>query len=151
MIVALSAHAFPPDEGRLERMVSWFEDDTVACAYGQARDESGAPLPGPMRQDAGMLERNPSWGYPNSAGGLRAELWRERPFREDMPGTETREWSRWALGRGGVCVLDPSPPYTAGEALDDWWGDQGRRRSRARARLDPRRMARLAGKWKGRR
>jgi len=183
VIVALSAHAFPSDDGWLARLVAWFADEAVACAYGEVHGEDGAALPAPVRQDAAMLERNPYWGYSNSAGGFRAALWRERPFREDMPGTEDREWSRWALARELVCVLDPAlavehdhsreslracfrrwerehrgfamylelPPYRARDALGEWWGDQGWHRSRARARLDPRRMARLAGKWRGRR
>jgi glycosyltransferase involved in cell wall biosynthesis len=183
VVVALSAHAFAPDPEWLARMVAHFDDPAVACAYGEVRDELHAPLRAPVRQDAAMLERNPLWGYSNSAGGFRAELWRERPFREDLPGTEDREWSHWALSRGGVCVLDPAlavehdhgrdglrecfrryerearglamfldlPPYRAPDALREWWSDQGWHRSRARARLDPRRMARLAGKWRGRR
>jgi glycosyltransferase involved in cell wall biosynthesis len=183
VIVALSAHALPPDEGWLERMVQRVADEGVACAYGEVRGEDGMPLRAPVRQDAAMLERNPYWGYSNAAGGFRAALWRERPFREDMPGTEDREWSRWALSRGLVCLLDPAlavehdhsreplracfrrwerehrgfamflelPPYGARDALAEWWGDQGWHRSRVRARLDPRRMARLAGKWWGRR
>jgi rhamnosyltransferase len=183
VIVALSAHALPADGRWLDRMVAWFDDPTVACAYGESRGEDGSPLTSPVTQDAAMLARNPYWGYSNSAGGFRAQLWRERPFREDMPGTEDREWSRWALERGQVCALDPGlavshdhsreplracfaryerehrgfamfldlPPYGARDALAEWWGDQGWHRSRARARLDPRRMARLAGKWRGRR
>lgn len=184
VIVALSAHAFPPDPEWLGRMAARFEDPTVACAYGETRDEDGRPLSAPVRQDAAMLERNALWGYSNAAGGFRAALWHERPFREDLPGTEDREWSRWALSRGHVCVLDPElavehdhsrdglrdcfrryereargfamfledlPRYGVREALAEWWNDQGWHRSRARARLDPRRMARLAGKWAGRR
>jgi rhamnosyltransferase len=184
VVVALSAHAVPRDPGWLERMVEWFGDAAVACAYGEVRGEDGAPLNGAVRQDAASLERNPYWGYSNSAGGFRAELWRERPFREDMPGTEDREWSLWALRGGRVCVLDPAlavehdhsreplgagfrryerehrgfamflpdlPPYRLRDAVAEWWSDRGWHRSRARARLDPRRMARLAGKWWGRR
>lgn len=183
VLVALSAHAFPRSADWLERMAAHFDDPSVACAYGETRDARFAPLAGPVRQDAGQLAANPFWGYSNSAGGFRAELWRERPFREDMPGTEDREWSQWALARGHVCVLDPAlavdhdhsrdslldclrryereargfamflelPPYGARDALREWWTDQGGHRTAARARLDPRRLARLAGKWRGRR
>ena len=183
VVVALSAHAFPPDAHWLERMTAWFADAQVACAYGERRARDGRLLTAPVRQDAALLARDPGWGYSNSAGAFRAELWRERPFREDMPGTEDREWSWWALGRGGVCVLDPAlavehdhsreslpaafrryareargfamfldlPPYRVRDAVAEWWSDQGWHRSRARARLDPRRMARLAGRWWGRR
>jgi len=183
VVVALSAHALPPDGGWLGRVVAHFDDPAVACASGDRRDERHRPLDGPVRQDAAGLERNPFWGYSNAAGGFRADLWRERPFREDLPGTEDREWARWALSRGHVCVIDPAlvvehdhsreglrasfrryereargfamfldlPPYRARHALAEWWTDRGWHRSRARARLDPRRMARLAGKWRGRR
>ena len=40
----------------------------------------------------------PRWGYSNAAGAFRAELWRERHFREDLPGAEDKEWAasgRW--------------------------------------------------------
>jgi rhamnosyltransferase len=183
VLVALSAHAFPRSRDWLERMVSHFDDERVACAYGESVDERFRPLEAPAVQDASRLAAWPYWGYSNSAGGVRASLWRERPFREDLPGSEDREWSRWALERGFVCVLDPAlavdhdhsreglrlsfrryarehrgfamfldlPPYRLRDLASEWWSDQGGHRSRARARLDPRRAARLAGKWWGRR
>lgn len=183
VVVALSAHAFPPDRRWLERMVAAFEDPGVACAFGETRDADGEPLTRPVAQDAHALRANPYWGYSNGAGGFRRRLWERRRFREDMPGTEDREWSLWALGQSYVCLLDPSlavehdhsrdglracfdryereargfamvfdlEPYGARHALREWWSDQGQHRSRARARLDPRRAARLAGKWAGRR
>ena len=184
VVVSLSAHAFPPDREWLGRMAAWFADEHVACAFGEARDASGSPLRRVVRQDAPMLRAAPHWGYSNGAGAFRRSLWEQRPFREDMPGTEDREWSLWAMeARAAVCVLDPAlavehdhsrdslrqcfarwereargysmfldlPPYGARELAAEWWADQGWHRSPARARLDPRRMARLLGKWKGRR
>src|SRR5947207_2578513 len=41
------------------------------------------------------------------AGTFRASRWRERPFREDLPGCEDREWSWYWLERGYRCVVDP--------------------------------------------
>jgi rhamnosyltransferase len=183
VVVALSAHAFPRDDEWLERVVAHFADAQVACVYGETLDDRFRPLAGPVRQDAAMLARNPFWGYSNAAGAFRAARWRERPFREDMPGTEDREWSHWALSLGDVCVLDPAlavdhdhsrdplhdcfrryarehrgfamfvdlPRYGLADLGREWWGEQGGHRSLARARLDPRRAARLAGKWWGRR
>jgi rhamnosyltransferase len=183
VLVSLSAHAHPRDADWLARMTAHFEDPAVACAYGETRAAGGAPLTSAVRQDAAMLERDPYWGYSNAAGAFRAPLWRARPFREDLPGTEDREWSLWALREGHVCVLDPAlavehdhskdslrecftryrrealgfgaflelEPYGVRDVVREWWSDQGWHRSRARARLDPRRMARLAGKWSGRR
>lgn len=182
--IALSAHAFPPDDGWLARAAAWFDDASVACAFGETRDHAGAPLAGPVRQTAELARAHPEWGYSNGAGALRTALWRERPFRADLPGTEDREWALWALEHhGAVCVLDPAlavehdhtrdglrqsfrrarreargyamflelEPYGARELAREWWSEQGWHRSPARARLDPRRWARLAGKWRGRR
>ena len=184
VVVSLSAHAFPPGPGWLERIVRWFEDEDVACVFGEQRDADGRWLRAPVRQDAAMLRAAPHWGYSNGAGAFRRSLWERRPFREDMPGTEDREWSLWAMEtHGAVCVLDPAlavehdhsrdslracftrwereargygmfldlPPYGVRELASEWWSDQGWHRSPARARLDPRRIARLLGKWKGRR
>ena len=184
VVVSLSAHAFPADRDWLARVTAWFSDDSVACVFGETRALSGAPLERPIRQDAAMLRSAPHWGYSNGAGAFRRSLWEQRPFREDMPGTEDREWSLWAMEtHGAVCVLDPSlavehdhsrdslrecfvrwereargyamfldlPPYGVRELANEWWSDQGWHRSPARARLDPRRMARLLGKYRGRR
>ena len=184
VIVALSAHALPPDDGWVARMAAWFEDPRVACAFGETVDPAFRPLAGPFRQDAAHARAHPHWGYGNGSGGFRAQWWREAPFREDMPGAEDREWAiRTLAARDAVCVLDPAlavahdhsrdplracferysreargfgmfieqPPYPVRAVVREWWTDQGGHRSRARARLDPRRMARLAGKWHGRR
>lgn len=184
VVVSLSAHAFPPDRDWLARLAEWFVDERVACAFGETRDAQGGALAGPVRQDARMLRAAPHWGYSNGAGAFRRSLWEQRPFREDMPGTEDREWSLWAMeAHGAVCVLDPAlavehdhahdslrecfarwereargysmfldlPPYGVRELAAEWWSAQGWHRSLARARLDPRRMARLLGKHRGRR
>jgi len=184
VIVSLSAHAFPRSPDWLAHVVAAFDDPAVACVYGEERDASGRPLGGAVRQDAATARAHPHWGYSNGAGAFRTALWRERPFREDLPGAEDREWALWALeAHAAVCLLDPAlavdhdhsrdslracfargrreargfamfldlPPYGAREAVREWWTDQGWHRSRARGRLDPRRLARLAGKWVGRR
>jgi rhamnosyltransferase len=183
VIVALSAHAFPPDERWLERMLSAFDDERVCCACGYERGPDGEPLSGPSRQDLDAARADPRHGYTNSAGGFRVDLWRARPFRADMPGTEDREWAWHWLQQGRVVAIDPAlvvehdhsrdplravyrrahreavgyamfldqPPPTLGETIRTWWVDQGWHRSRLRARLDPYRIARLAGEYRGRR
>jgi rhamnosyltransferase len=184
VVIALSADALPSGASWVDEVAARFADPAVACVFGETRDWEGGALRAPVRQDAALARAHPFWGYSNGAGGFRAKLWRERPFREDLPGCEDREWALWALEqRGRVCLLDPAlavahdhthdglrtsfrryereargyamfldlPPYGAREALDEWWSEQGWHRSRLRARLDPRRVARLAGKWKGRR
>ena len=42
-----------------------------------------------------------------AAGAFRAELWRRRPFRADLPGCEDKEWAWHWLERGYTCVIDP--------------------------------------------
>ncbi|HET8673564.1 MAG TPA: glycosyltransferase family 2 protein [Thermoleophilaceae bacterium] len=108
LLVALSAHAPPRDSRWLERLLSAFADPRVACACGYPTGPDGRPLTGPLTQDLELARAHPLWGYSNSAGAFRAELWRERPFREDMPATEDKEWAWHWLELGRVVVVDPS-------------------------------------------
>ena len=108
ILVALSAHAFPLDDGWLTRLVATFDDPQVACACGDRFWPDGTLLAGPVVFDRPMADRYPLWGYSNAAGAFRASLWRERPFREDLPACEDREWCRHWVQRGHVCVLDPT-------------------------------------------
>ena len=75
----------------------------------------------------------PLWGYSNSSGAFRTELWRERPFREDMPGTEDKEWAWHWLKQGKAVVIDPDfatehshhdegPFATYRRAYNEWAG-----------------------------
>lgn len=108
LIIALSAHAFPRSERWAERMVSSFDDERVACASGAQCHPSGSPLSKPLLLDLELARRYPFFGYSNSSGGFRAELWRERPFREDMPGTEDKEWGWHWLHEGWRSLFDPA-------------------------------------------
>lgn len=108
LCVALSAHAFPEDDGWLQRMADAFADDRVACASGQDYDLDGTPLERIVDQDRALAERNPFWGYSNAAGAFRTALWREHPFRPDMPGTEDKEWAWHFQQQGYVVRLDPA-------------------------------------------
>ena len=108
VIAALSAHAFPRDEHWLAGMLAPFEDERVAAVHGLDVDWDGQPLRERVVQDEAHSRAHPYWGYGNPAGAFRAELWRQRPFREDMPGTEDREWAWHWLQRGWVVVIDPA-------------------------------------------
>jgi rhamnosyltransferase len=132
-IVALSAHAFPPDEHWLERMLHPFSDARVACACGYAKGPHGKPLAGKLVQDLELAQLNPYWGYSNSSGAFRSELWRERPFRADMVGTEDKEWAWHWLQQGRVVVVDPTfatehshrdegPRHVLARARNEWAG-----------------------------
>lgn len=107
MLVALSAHAFPLDNGWLARVLSAFDDPRVACACGVDNAPGGGALEGRVVQDLEHWRAHPTWGYSNAAGAFRAELWRQRAFREDMPGTEDKEWAAHWMQQGYVTVVDP--------------------------------------------
>jgi rhamnosyltransferase len=107
VLVALSAHAFPRDRRWLARMIACFEDPLVACASGCPNAPDGGDLVERVVQDREHARAHPYWGYGNAAGGFRADLWRQRPFRADMPGTEDKEWAWYWLERGKRVVIDP--------------------------------------------
>ncbi len=108
ILVALSAHAFPRDRRWLAGLAASLDDPTVACVSADRYLPDGSPLRRAFRQDASLAGEHPDWGYSNAAGAFRAELWRQRPFRADLPGCEDREWARYWLERGYVCVIDPA-------------------------------------------
>jgi glycosyltransferase involved in cell wall biosynthesis len=108
LLVALSAHAFVRDRAWLDRLASWFEDPTVACVSGERFWPDGSLLRHPVSYSGRVARGYPRWGYSNGAGAFRAQLWREHHFREDLPGCEDKEWSRyWALERDRATILDP--------------------------------------------
>jgi rhamnosyltransferase len=108
ILVALSAHAYPLDDRWLARLLAAFDDVRVACACGVDNAPDGSRLDGPVYQDLAHWEAYPAWGYGNAAGAFRAELWRKRPFREDMPGTEDKEWALHWMKEGYVALIDPA-------------------------------------------
>jgi rhamnosyltransferase len=107
VLVALSADAFATDPDWLARLAGHLGDSQVACASGEWWSPQGRRLHALIRQDLSLAERYPRWGYSNGAGGFRADLWRRRPFREDLPGCEDQDWALHWLRAGYVCVIDP--------------------------------------------
>jgi rhamnosyltransferase len=109
VLISLSAHAFPRDPGWLSRLAAALEGAPErACACGDTYGPDGAPLRAPIDQDASLADRRPEWGYANAAGAFRAELWRRRPFRADLPGCEDKEWALYWLREGYRCRVDPA-------------------------------------------
>ena len=106
-VVALSAHAFPVHDRWLEAMLAPFADASVACTTSNDYAPEGGPLRETIVQDEAHARRYPMWGYSNAAGAFRRELWSEKPFRADMPGTEDKEWAWHWLTRGMTLVVSP--------------------------------------------
>jgi glycosyltransferase involved in cell wall biosynthesis len=178
IVIALSAHAFPPDTSWVRRMLAAFDDDRVACACGYEVDPNGLPLTERRLQDAEDLRRYPLWGYTNASGAFRRGLWKERPFREDMPGTEDKEWAAHWVAQGYLAIVDPTlsvhhshhhdgPLLTFRRSRREWegfamylelpryritdvWRDWWKV-ERGTRRAGWRRTAALAGEWSGRR
>jgi glycosyltransferase involved in cell wall biosynthesis len=183
VLVALSAHALPPDDGWLARLTAAFaQDSTVACACGDVYDPDGETLTQPIDQDEALARRRPEWGYSNAAGAVRADLWRRRAFREDLGACEDKEWALHWLALGYTCRVDPAlvvehdhthdplrliygrarreaaayaqflgpRPASPAQLIAEWWSDLRFYDSAARARLSPRRTARLLGAYAGR-
>ncbi len=183
VIVACSADAFASDPEWLGRLLEPFSDARVACASGDRYGPDGELLGERLVQDRELQQRFPEWGYSNGAGAFRAELWRARPFREDLTGCEDLEWAQHWLAQGYLAVIDPAfviehdhthdslpgiyrralreahgkaafltlPPQTLLELAREWWSDRRWYDSALRARLSPRRAARLLGAYAGRR
>jgi rhamnosyltransferase len=178
LLVAVSADAYVTDRGWLARLAAHFSDPAVACASGDRWSYDGQGLEGVVRQDAELARHHPGWGYSNSAGGFRADLWRSRGFREDLPGCEDREWGLHWLDQGYVCMIDAAlsvahdhthDPVSAiyrrarreaegmamfadppvGALLREWWSPDPYYDSRLRALLSHRRAARLLGGYVG--
>jgi rhamnosyltransferase len=109
IVIPLSAHAFPRHQRFVERTLELFEEyDRAACVTGTEKSPTGEPIEAPFVQDLELALREPTWGYSNSAGGYRKELWQQRHFREDMPFTEDKEWALHWLREGWSVVLDPA-------------------------------------------
>jgi rhamnosyltransferase len=108
LLVSVSAHAFPLDEGWLSRLLEPFADPRVACAAGDAYAPDGTRLTARVEQDISLARQRPAWGYSNAAGAFRADLWRRRPFRTDLIACEDKEWAWHWLELGYVCVVDPT-------------------------------------------
>jgi rhamnosyltransferase len=182
LCVSISAHARPRDNGWAARMVACFEDERVACAFGQRmHPDEPRPLQEPLLQDFEHARAHPFWGYANSAGGFRRDLWSRRPFDEELAASEDLEWALYWQRQGWLVLLDPAldiehshrdegprrtfrrirsevacvstfqpvDPLPLHRAVAEWWSGPHLHRSNLRARLDPRRMATLAGKYIG--
>jgi glycosyltransferase involved in cell wall biosynthesis len=177
--VSISAHALPTDDGWAARVVAAFDDPRVACAFGQRVTPDLRPLEEPVFQDAQQADATPFWGYSNSAGAFRRELWQQRAFREELPASEDLEWALHWQRQGWLVRLDPAlvvehshddewplmsfkrirrnrgavtrfrrvDPPSVRSVFREWWFGPHLHRSNWRARLDPRRVAKLAGQY----
>jgi rhamnosyltransferase len=104
---AVSAHCVPGDPVWVERSLSHYERPEVAGTSGY-----GPPGPhgqtGVVLQGFAELRAHPYWGYSNTAGSWRAEVWERFQFDEAIETAEDREWSWRVLETGYVIAMDPA-------------------------------------------
>jgi rhamnosyltransferase len=130
VLVAISAHARPPDPGWAARMQAGLADARVACAFGERLAPDLRPLREPLLQDRAHAHRHPFYGYSNAAGAFRRGLWEQRPFDEGLAASEDKEWALHWLAQGMLVRLDPAL------AVHHSHADEGPLRTFRRARGD---------------
>jgi rhamnosyltransferase len=131
VLVAISAHALPPDGGWAARMAAALGADAgVACAFGERVAPDLRPLDAALLQDRSHAERHPFYGYSNAAGAFRRSLWERRPFDEELAAGEDKEWAWHWLCEGWTVRLDPALAVRHSHA------DEGPVRTFRRARGD---------------
>jgi len=131
LCVAISAHARPLDEGWAARMVAAFDEDRVACAYGARVGPDLRPMGAPLIQDLEHAQAHPFYGYSNSAGGFRRDLWSRRPFDERLRADEDLEWAWHWLHQGWLVRLDPALAVHHSHRDEGPWRTFTRRRAEA--------------------
>ncbi len=104
LIVIASGHVYPVYPDWLEQLTRPLSDPQVALAYGKQR---GAPTTKfserqvfaqwfPDRSTA--RQTTPFCNNANAV--IRRELWRRRPYSEELPGLEDLDWAAWAQAQG---------------------------------------------------
>ena len=130
VLVAISAHALPPDEDWVRRMADALNDDRMACAFGERLAPDVRPLREPLLQDRAHAQWCPFYGYSNAAGAFRRALWERRPFDEALAASDDKEWAWHWLSEGMLVRLDPAL------AVQHSHADEGPLRTFRRARGD---------------
>lgn len=97
--VSLSAHALPKTNRWLSTIIKYFENELVAGVGGWSKEV--------FIQTSDTFKMNPYYGFDNGNAAFRKDLWEEYHFREDMMGTEDKEWEFYFLEKGFITIYDP--------------------------------------------
>jgi rhamnosyltransferase len=103
-IVIASAHVYPVYPDWLEILLSPFQDEQVALAYGKQRGYEGSKYSEHQifhqwYPDAGNLDQVTAFCN-NANSAIRKSLWEQHPYDETLTGLEDLEWGKWAKGHG---------------------------------------------------
>ena len=102
LVLVLSSHTVLESVDAIERMVTCFDDESVACASAKWDDD-------PYYTDAVTWQELKTKGlrfgsiYSNSMGMIRRRLWQQLPFDETLTTSEDYAWAVEQLNRGHVC------------------------------------------------
>jgi glycosyltransferase involved in cell wall biosynthesis len=113
LVVSLSAHAIPIDEGWLEAVLAPFERPEVAGVSTRQVPWPDAPWQEVKRLAQAFTEvpRNYSRAdaagllFSNAASAIRRSVWREHPFT--LPAVEDLEWAHRVVEAGWSIVYEP--------------------------------------------
>lgn len=104
IIVFASAHVYPCDEKWLERLTHPFTDEEVALSYGgQTGDERTQFSEQRLLEQWFPSESDPDQRHPfcnNANCAVRASVWEELPYDEELTGLEDLDWAYRALRQG---------------------------------------------------
>jgi rhamnosyltransferase len=105
---ALSSHAFPPDSRWIEHSLAMYDRPDVAATNGStARPGSNDTLRTTFYQTLTDATRYPLWGFSNTGGSWRADVWAGLHFDEQMTASEDKEWGFRVLASGWTIAYDP--------------------------------------------
>lgn len=113
---ALSAHCAPERLDWIERSLDHYQRPRVAGTGGY-RPPGPRGQTGVVLQDMAQLRADPYWGYSNTAGSWRADVWERFPFNETMETAEDREWSWRVLAAGWSIAMDPALEVPSGHRM----------------------------------
>ena len=113
LIVCLSAHATPVDDGWLAALLSCFQNPLIAGAYGRQvpRDNVsflellGMRISGVTSLEARLQRKNMT--FSNANGAIRRDLWQTCCFDEALAGAEDIVWAKQMLCRNLCIAYEP--------------------------------------------
>ncbi len=104
VVVFVSAHCYPVYDTWLEQLVTPFEDDDLACAYGRQYGPEDAKFSEQQLfaswfpAQSSSRQRHPFCNNANAA--IRRSVWEDMPYDEHLTGLEDLDWAKRAMGRG---------------------------------------------------
>jgi rhamnosyltransferase len=104
---AVSAHATPHTSTWIEDSLALYARDDVAGTNHSRFDPYHVEIDGVHYQTALDVVQHGWWGFSNHGSSWRADVWREIPFREDLPAVEDKEWSWRAIAAGWTIAYAP--------------------------------------------